>query len=96
MTEKDVKSCFSVKKLILTRERHAEHQFAGQIHNTHTLTIIHFLYTQGGLVKKFDAGRRKKGRQKMTRLLSPPLHIYLRRLDPIKPVYLYLFHISTN
>ena len=30
MTKKDVKSCLSVKKMIFTSERHAEHPFAGQ------------------------------------------------------------------
>ena len=30
MTEKDVKSGFSIKKLILTSERHAGHPFAGR------------------------------------------------------------------
>ena len=30
MIEKDLKSCFSIKNLISTSERHAEHPFAGQ------------------------------------------------------------------
>ena len=30
MIEKDFKSCFSIKILISTSERHVEHQFAGQ------------------------------------------------------------------
>ena len=38
MTEKDIKSCFSIKKLILTSKRHAEHQFAGQ--NTQQCTFF--------------------------------------------------------
>ena len=63
MTEKDIKSCFSIKKLIFPRKWHAEHPLAGQ--NTqhthkHTSTIIHFLYTQGGLVKKLTQGGERK------------------------------------
>ena len=30
MTEKDLKSCLSIKKLIFTSKRHAEHPFIGQ------------------------------------------------------------------
>ena len=40
--EKDVKSCFSVKKLISTSEWHVEHQFAGR--NTQHPSIIFLFY----------------------------------------------------
>ena len=38
MTEKDLKRCFSVKKLISTSKRPAEHQLAGQ--NTHQTLLL--------------------------------------------------------
>ena len=40
ITEKDVKSCFSIKKLILTSERRAEHRFTGR--NTQQSTLSQF------------------------------------------------------
>ena len=41
MIEKDLKSCFRVKKMISTSERRAEHPFAGR--NTQQLTFSPFL-----------------------------------------------------
>ena len=38
MTEKDVKSCFSIKKLISISERRAEHPFAGR--NTQHIKVL--------------------------------------------------------
>ena len=38
MTEKDVKSCFSVKKLISTSEQHAEHPLTGG--NTQQVFVV--------------------------------------------------------
>ena len=42
MTKNEVKNCFSVKNLILTSKRHAEHPFANQ--NTQHLKIAMWLH----------------------------------------------------
>ena len=55
MTEKDVKSCFTIKKLISTSERRAEHLFAGR-NTQHPTPTPNFLRSYF-VVQKFGIGR---------------------------------------
>ena len=45
MTKKDVKNCFSIKKLILTSKQCGEYPFAGQ-NTQHLMSKLDFLTTR--------------------------------------------------